>query len=190
MAIPDLPCPSGFCHNISDKLEYLLRPVSQAWSNFKWIIIMVGETLRKVLGQIGSKLDSMATESAHWLIMGKKQCLHLFMPPTSKKLTGVLVSRCLCVHLSILMHAISYEPCMLGFWNFLIWIPHGKIADPYFLAHLSQRLTRWAYRMGLELVSVRACVRPQFQAWISPRPAGRLQPNIIWSIIGVGERLH
>ena len=27
------------------------------------------------------------------------------------------------------MHAIFYEPCMLGFH---IWIPPGKIADPYF----------------------------------------------------------
>ena len=62
-----------------------------------------------------------------------------------------------------------------------------------FLAYLSRRLTRWAYRMGLEpgvreLVS--ACVRPHFQTWISPRPASRLQSNFIWSIIGVGERLH
>ena len=59
-----------------------------------------------------------------------------------------------------------------------------------FLAHLSRRLTRWAYRMGLEPASVRLCVRPHFQTWISPRTAGRLQPNFIWSIIGVGERLH
>ena len=29
-----------------------------------------------------------------------------------------------------------------------------------FLAHLSRRLTRWAYRMGLEPASVRVCVRP------------------------------
>ena len=97
----------------------------------------------------------------------------------------------LCVHSShFLMHAISYEPCMLGFWNFIyeflmeiqltvifffselslflelypfekirmtsdvcyilltvharvlkfhIWIPHGKIADPYFF------LPFWSY---------------------------------------------
>ena len=30
------------------------------------------------------------------------------------------------------MHAISYEPCMLGFLKFHIWISHGEIADPYF----------------------------------------------------------
>ena len=29
----------------------------------------------------------------------------------------------------------------------------------YFLAHLSRRLTRWAYRMGLEPASVRPSVR-------------------------------
>ena len=33
-------------------------------------------------------------------------------------------------------------------------------------------------------------VRPHFQTWISPRPAGWLQSNFIWSIIGVGERLQ
>ena len=37
---------------------------------------------------------------------------------------------------------------------------------------------------------VRPSVRPHFQTWISLRPAGRLQSNFIWSIIGVGERLH
>ena len=60
----------------------------------------------------------------------------------------------------------------------------------YFLAHLSRRLTRWAYRMGLAPGSVCPSVRPHFQTWISPRPVGRLQPNFIRSIIGVGERLH
>ena len=41
-------------------------------------------------------------------------------------------------------------------------------------------------RMGLEPASV----RQHFQTWISPRPAGQLQSNFIWSIIGMGERLH
>ena len=59
-----------------------------------------------------------------------------------------------------------------------------------FLAHLSRRLTRWTYRMGLGPASVRLSVHPHFQTWISPRPAGQLQSNFIWSIIGVGERLH
>ena len=53
------------------ELEYLLMPVGQSWSNFMCSIIGVGERLHKVLGQIWSKLVSMATESAHWLIMGK-----------------------------------------------------------------------------------------------------------------------
>ena len=34
-------------------------------------------------------------------------------------------------------------------FSYLIWL----------LAHLSRRLTRWAYRMGLEPASVRACIR-------------------------------
>ena len=54
-----------------------LKPVGQSWSNFMCSIIGVGERLHKVLGQIGSKLVFMATESPHWLIMGNR-CLHLF----------------------------------------------------------------------------------------------------------------
>ena len=42
-----------------------------------------------------------------------------------------------------LMHAMSYEPCMLGFWKF-IWIPHGKIADHYFFSCPSS-LPFWSY---------------------------------------------
>ena len=43
-----------------------LKPVGQSWSNFMCSIIWVGERLHMVLG-----LVSMATESPHWLIMGK-----------------------------------------------------------------------------------------------------------------------
>ena len=49
--------------------EYL-RPVGQSWSNFMCGITGGGERLH-VLRQIGSTLVSMATESPHWLIMGK-----------------------------------------------------------------------------------------------------------------------
>ena len=47
------------------------RPVGQSWSNFMCSITGGGERLHNVLRQIGSKLVSMATESPHWLIMGK-----------------------------------------------------------------------------------------------------------------------
>ena len=40
------------------------------------------------------------------------------------------------------------DSCIVSSWALLI-----------FLAHLSRRLTRWAYRMGLEPASVRPCVR-------------------------------
>ena len=35
----------------------------------------------------------------------------------------------------------------------------------HLLAHLSRRLTRWAYRMGLEPACVRACVRPSIHTF-------------------------
>ena len=49
-----------------------LRPVGQSWSNVMCSITGGGERLHNVLRQTGSKLwMSMATESPHWLIMGK-----------------------------------------------------------------------------------------------------------------------
>ena len=44
-----------------------LKPVGQSWSNLMCSITEVGERLHKVLGQIGSKLVSVATESPQWL---------------------------------------------------------------------------------------------------------------------------
>ena len=42
-----------------------------------------------------------------------------------------------------LMHAISYEPCMLGFWNFIYGFLMEKIADPYFFSYPSSLF--WSY---------------------------------------------
>ena len=81
-----------FCHSviIQMKLEYLLRPVGQCWSNFIWSIIRVGERLHKVLGQIGLKLwfefqlDWIShfgvTCPCGWIkfSIGILWCLHLF----------------------------------------------------------------------------------------------------------------
>ena len=55
-----------------------------------------------------------------------------------------------------------------------------------FLAHLSQRLIRWAYSIPM----VCRCHLPHFQTWISLKPDGQSQPNFMCSITGVGERLH
>ena len=66
------------------------------------------------------------------------QSIGLFTLQLGRSWRGILVWGCLCVcpcmHPCVrawhfLMHAISYEPCMLKFWNFIISIPHGKIAD-------------------------------------------------------------
>ena len=46
-----------------------LKPVDQSWSNFMCSITGEGERLHKVFEQTGLKL--MATESPHWLKMGK-----------------------------------------------------------------------------------------------------------------------
>ena len=42
------------------------------------------------------------------------------------------------------MHAISYEPCMLEFWNFIYGFLMEKIADPYFFSCPSY-LPFWSY---------------------------------------------
>ena len=84
------------------------------------------------------------------------------------------------------------------FWNLVIMFCLGK-SCPFgfqlvFLAHLSQRLTRWAYsipmvrRPSSSVVVVRR--RPHFQTWISLKPVGQSWSNFMCSITGVGERLH
>ena len=60
-----------------------------------------------------------------------------------------------------------------------------------FLAHLSRRLTRWAYSIPMvRPSSYVVCYRPHFQTWISLKPVGQSWSNLMCSITGVGERLH
>ena len=56
------------------------------------------------------------------------------------------------------LHADSEDSDQTGRIPRLIWVFAGRTLT--LLAHLSRRLTRWAYRMGLEPASVRVCVRP------------------------------
>ena len=58
-----------------------------------------------------------------------------------------------------------------------------------FLAHLSRRLTRWAYSIPM-VHRPSVCRRPHFQTWISLKPVGQSWSNFMYSITGVGERLH
>ena len=70
------------------------------------------------------------------------------------------------------------------------------------LAHLSRRLTRWAYSIPMvrrpsvvrrrrpSSSSVVVVRRPHFQTWISLKPVGQSWSNFMCSITGVGERLH
>ena len=97
------------------------------------------------------------------------------MPPTSKKLTGHIgfglsehPSVRACIRLSrFLMHAISYEPSMLGFWNFIYgflmekWLTHF-FSCPSYLPYWSyaplkksewnfvSKISRKVYELGLE----------------------------------------
>ena len=70
------------------------------------------------------------------------------------------------------------------------------VPEIVFLAHLSRRLTRWAYSIPMVLrpsVVVRPSsvrCRPRFQTWISLKLVGQSWSNFIRSITGVGERLH
>ena len=70
----------------------------------------------------------------------------------------------------------------------------------FLLAHLSRRLTRWAYSIPMvrrpSVVRRRPSSssvvrrRPHFQTWISLKPVGQSWSNFMCSITGVGERLH
>ena len=73
--------------------------------------------------------------------------------------------------------------CMWFWYNTLIIFSH-------FLAHLSRRLTRWAYSIPMvHRLSIVRC-RPHFQTWISLRPVDQTWSNFMYSITGMGEILH
>ena len=85
--------------------------------------------------------------------------------------------------------------------NCVLWCPVSKFEtwlrrspEKYFcifLAHLSRRLTRWAYSIAMvRRPSVVVRRRPHFQTCISLKPAGQPRSNFMCSITGVGERLH
>ena len=69
---------------------------------------------------------------------------HFIMHPTSKKLEGswrgILLLGRLCVRpcvlqLRFLMHNITFEPCMLGFWNFIYGFLMKKYLKRIFFLH-------------------------------------------------------
>ena len=65
-----------------------------------------------------------------------------------------------------------------------------KNSGVQFLAHLSRRLTRWAYSIAMVRRPSVVRRRPHFQTCISLKPAGQARSNFMCSITGMGERLH
>ena len=82
--------------------------------------------------------------------------------------------------------------CKIFFNEQIMWLLRAKNPPPPpFLAHLSRRLTRWAYSIAMvRHPSVVVRRRPHFQTCISLKPAGQPRSNFMCSITGVGERLH
>ena len=66
----------------------------------------------------------------------------------------------------------------------------SNVRCQFLLAHLSRRLTRWAYSIPMVCRPSVVVSRPHFQTWISLKPIGQSWSNFMCSITGVGERLH
>ena len=110
--------------------------------------------------------------SARLVMQNSYPCDRIFNP----HLTTIKDSYSL--HMLTFMH-ISVFTCILKIFFM------GRL-----LAHLSRRLTRWAY--SIPMVRRRPSVRrrPHFQTWISLKPVGQSWSNFMCSITGMGERLH
>ena len=85
---PSVVRPSSVRHCPHFQTWISQKPVGQSWSAFMCSITGVGERLHKVLGQIGSKLVSMAKESPHWLKMGKMMSPPFLSDPFYTELAG------------------------------------------------------------------------------------------------------
>ena len=82
-------------------------------------------------------------------------CHDQYFSKFSLRVTSVGYVKRLCTHWNVLLLQLQNY---IIYWRFC----KGQESDnstSEFLAHLSRRLTRWAYRMGLEPASIRACVR-------------------------------
>ena len=102
----------------------------------------------------------------------RSDCPNVFMPLKLKNLRGHIafgLRFCDSFRWSrFFMHAISYEPCMLGFLQFYIWIPHGKIADPYFFAcpsYLPFRSYAPLKKLKWNLVSIEKYLSKRLETW-------------------------
>ena len=108
-----------------------------------------------------------------------------------------------CIDSGYLVSATPHTILYRSFWNFCTCFLHGLkmcmwfgynpcINFVTFLAHLSRRLTRWAYSIPMvrrqSVVVVRR--RRHFQTWISLKPVSQSSSNFMCSITDVGERLH
>ena len=101
------------------------------------------------LRQMPNNQGCTANEIPMWFFNG---CRITLYAPNFKEVDGAYWFRvvCVCVRLSVhtSVRMSVQEPCMLGFWNFI----YGFFMEKYlthFLAHLSRRLTRWAYSIAM-----------------------------------------
>ena len=137
--------------------------------NMEWILNMdTNTTARQVIVQMLMR---------HHITMNKTMIL---CPQLRRSCGSILVSfvkNCAC-------------------WGFEISYMDSSWKNSWctFLAHLSRRLTRWAYSIAMvrrpSSVLRRRRRRPHFQTCISLKPAGQPRSNFMCSITGVGERLH
>ena len=94
-------------------------------------------------------------------------------------LSGLLFLTCIVTNISV---GWEYKYLCQFFSPFLYQIG--------LLAHLSRRLTRWAYSIPMVRRPSVVRRRPHFQTWISLKPVGQSWSNFMCSITGMGERLH
>ena len=65
---------------------------------------------------------------------------------------------------------------------------YNRKAENYSLAHMNHKAYGWAYSIGRPLSSVCLYVCKHFQTSSPLKPLGRLKPNFMWSLLGMGER--
>ena len=111
---------------------------------------------------------------------------------------GSLIRICICIKKYNFLKFLSIdciiklfqEMVLMWFWfhkNPNAWETNFDHLLETFLALLSQRLTRRAYRIARLLSIRRLRHHPHFPIWISMRPVGQSCSNFMCNTIGVGE---
>ena len=122
----------NFVHKILIELRpfeiftLLARYLETVWANMPWYLVYWLRMRCRLPDYLLTKFHKILTELRPFAIFAN------FYAPSFEKVDGAYCFWLVHVYVTLFMPPVTLELCILGSWNFIYRIPHGKKADPYF----------------------------------------------------------